>query len=88
MKTLSSIFNKKVSVYDEWNGSNTIVTVSSIEMTEDGKEIAFVGISYWGNKMKVYIPTELADSFIETGKATTSYEIDHCTIGKTWTILN
>jgi hypothetical protein len=88
MKTLSQIFGKKVSIYDEWNGSNTIVTVSSIEITEDGKEIAFVGISYWGNLKKVYIPVELVDSFMETGKATTYYEIDHCTIGKTWEILN
>ena len=88
MKTFTHIFGKKVSVYDEWNGSNTIVTVSSIEMTGDEKHIAFCGISYWGNPQKVYIPVELVDSFIETGKATTSYEIDHCTIGKTWAIIN
>lgn len=85
---LSEIFNKKVSVYDEWNGSNTQVTVSSMGITEDGKEIYFSGKSYWGNMEKVYIPIELADTLVETGKATNSYEIDHCTIGKTWAIIN
>lgn len=88
MKTFSAIFNKKVCKYDEWNGSHTTITVSSIEMTEDGKEIIFIGVGYWGNIQKVYIPVELVDSFIETGKATTSEYIDHCSVGKTWTILN
>lgn len=88
MKAFANIFNKKVSVYDEWNGSNTQVTVKTIGITEDGKEIFFSGISYWGNPIKVYIPAELVDTLIETGKATTSQEIDHCTIGKTWAILN
>lgn len=88
MKTLSYIFNKKVSVYDGWNGSHTTVTVNTIGITEDGKEIVFSGIGYWGNIQKVYIPAELADVLIESGKATTSYEIDHCNIEKSWTILN
>ena len=88
MKTLSQIFNKKVCLYDEWNGSHTTVTVSTIGMTEDGKDIYFSGVSYWGNIQKVYIPIELADEFIATGKASTVNEIDHCYVGKTWTILN
>lgn len=88
MKALSEIFNKKVTVYDEWNGNHNQVTVATIGITEDGKEIYFSGKSYWGNMTKVYIPIELADTFMETGRATTYCEIDHCMVGKTWTILN
>lgn len=76
------IFNKTLASYDSWNGDHETVRVRSIEITEDEKEIIFIGEGYWKNEARIYIPLDCFDELLEKGNITISNTIDHCSVYK------
>lgn len=79
---LAEIFGKSLTSYDSWNGDHKVIKVSSISITEDGKEIIFSGKGYWGNEQKIYVPADQVDELLEMNSITLSNTIDHCSVNK------
>ena len=84
----TEIFGKEISSYDGWNGDHKTITIDGISFCKESNEIIFTGKGYRGNEQKVYVPILIVDELMEKGKASATYEIDHCVIRKEWEFIN
>lgn len=83
---LTEIFGKAISQYDSWNGDHKTIQVETIAMVD--KEIIITGKGYYGNTQRIYIPSDLFENLLESGKAESRNEIDHCIVTKEWRIVD
>lgn len=77
---ITNIFGAHLSKTDGWNGDFSHIKINGIRFDKDSKEYIFSGLSCWNTEAKIYIPAAVINELLETGSATTSSEIDHCTI--------